>query len=254
MNKFPVLVSVPHGGTEIPEELAGRLCLSAKDQFEDGDAFTREIYGIQNDVLAYVEGNIARAYVDLNRDISDRPPNNPDGVVKTMTCLGKPIYHSGQELDDGLIESLLEKYYQPYHQSILQKINSQDDLRLMLDCHTMEAIGPEISPDRGKARPKFCLGSNKGVSCSLELAERMAHCLKIAFGLNAEDVVIDKPFSGGYITRNYGNKSIPCMQIEMSRIFYLSSPWYDSNKLTVDPNRLKLLQSNFLKTLALFFN
>ncbi|MGV7222698.1 MAG: hypothetical protein ACQ9MH_14365 [Nitrospinales bacterium] len=43
MNQLPYLISIPHGGTKIPEEVAGSVCLSKKDLFEDGDAFTREI-------------------------------------------------------------------------------------------------------------------------------------------------------------------------------------------------------------------
>ena len=111
MSKFPVLISIPHGGRQIPPEISDRVCITPKDQFEDGDALTQDIYGIKNEVLAFVEGNIARAFVDLNRDVNDRPPRNPDGVVKSMTCLGKPIYHSGQELDEDLTKVLLKKYY-----------------------------------------------------------------------------------------------------------------------------------------------
>lgn len=253
MSKLPVFISIPHGGTEIPSEIAGRVCITPKDQFEDGDALTREIYGIKNEVLACVEGNIARAFVDLNRDVTDRPPKNPDGVVKSMTCMGKPIYHSGQELNDDLTNLLLKKYYHPYHQSIRTGLDSKKNIMLMLDCHTMESIGPEISPDPGKLRPKFCLGSNFGESCSHEMAQRMAHCIKTAFELEDHEVVIDKPFAGGHITRTYGNNPVPCMQIEMSRVLYLSDPWFDSNSLTVSQERLTHLQENFIKALRNFF-
>lgn len=253
MNKLPILISVPHGGTGIPEEIASRVCITPQDQFEDSDALTREIYGMKNEVLSYVEGNIARAFVDLNRDINDRPPENPDGVVKSMTCLGKPIYHPGQELDDKLVDLLLEKYYHPYHQSLRTILDSQKKLELMLDCHTMEAVGPKISPDPGNIRPKFCLGSYHGKSCPVETVQHMAHCVQTAFALNDDDVVIDKPFAGGFITRTYGNKPIPCIQIEMSRALYLADPWFDKERLTVTPSRLAQLRQNFKNALELFF-
>ncbi len=254
MSKFPVLISIPHGGTEVPSEIASRLCITPKDQFEDGDALTREIYGIKDDVLTCMEGSIARAFVDLNRDVNDRPPKNPDGVVKSMTCLGKPIYHSGQELDQSLIEELLQKYYKPYHDLIRKTLDSNNEIKLMLDCHTMEAVGPQISPDSGKTRPKFCLGSNFGKSYPEEIVQRMADCIRTAFELKEEDVVIDAPFAGGHITRTYGNKPIPCIQIEMSRILYLTDPWFDRDKLTVVTHRLEQLQQCFKNTLKQFFN
>ena len=253
MNKLPILISVPHGGTEIPAEIADRVCITPKDQFDDGDALTREIYGIKNETLAYVEGTIARAFVDLNRNVSDRPPKNPDGVVKSMTCFGKPIYHPGQQLDDKLTDLLLKQYYHPYHQSIQTALDSQKNLKLMLDCHTMEAVGPQISPDPGQTRPKFCLGSNHGKSCPAEMVQRMAHCIKSAFALNDDDVVIDKPFAGGFITRTYGNKPIPCIQIEMSRVLYLADPWFDPENLQVSSDRLIQLQEKFLQALKVFF-
>ncbi len=254
MSKFPVLLSIPHGGTEIPSELASRVCITPKDQFEDGDALTREIYGIKDSVLACVEGNIARAFVDLNRSVNDRPPKNPDGVIKSMTCMGKPIYQSGQELDKDITDEILKKYYHPYHDLIRKTLDSNNAIKLMLDCHTMEAVGPEISPDPGKPRPKFCLGSNFGKSCPKEIAQRMAGCIRTAFKLNEEDVVVDVPFAGGHITRTYGNEPIPCLQIEMSRILYLTDPWFDKDRLKVTSTRLELLQQNFKNTLKQFFD
>jgi N-formylglutamate deformylase len=253
MSKLPVLISVPHGGSQIPKEIADRVCITPKDQFEDSDALTQEIYGIKNSVMAFVAGPVARAFVDLNRDIDDRPPKNPDGVIKTMTCLGKPIYHSGQELNDELIELLLKNYYHPYHQSIRTVLDSQKNLKLMLDCHTMEAIGPKLSPDPGKTRPEFCLGSNHGNSCPSEIVQHMAYCLKTAFALKDDAVVIDKPFAGGHITRIYGNQPIPCIQIEMSRKLYLTDPWFDSENLKVSSDRLVQLQKKFLQALNMFF-
>lgn len=253
MSVLPVLLSIPHGGTDIPPEIASRVCITPKDQFEDGDALTREIYGIKDDVLACIEGSIARAFVDLNRDVTDRPPNNPDGVVKSMTCLGKPIYHSGKELDDELTEVLLKKYYHPYHDMIRKTLDSNRKIKLMLDCHTMEAVGPKISPDPGNIRPMFCLGSNFGKSCPEEMVQRMAGCIRKAFELDKEEIVINNPFAGGHITRTYGNQPIPCIQIEMSRALYLSKPWFDSENLKVLPERLNQLQNSFLKALKAYF-
>lgn len=253
MNKFPVLISIPHGGTETPKEIAHRVCITPKDKFEDGDAFTKEIYAVKEEVIAHVEGKIARAFVDLNRATDDRPPQNPDGVVKSQTCFGRPIYHPQQQLDDELTEILLKNYYAPYHQKIREILDSSREIKLMLDCHSMEAVGPMISPDSGKERPKICLGSNHGKSCPKEWVQKMAHCFRTAFELKENDVTIDQPFAGGFITRTYGNRPKPCIQIEMNRSFYLGEPWFDKKRLTVTPSRLEQLKKQFIKTLELFF-
>ena len=81
----------------------------------------------------------------------------------------------------------------------------------------------------------------------------MADCISNAFELDKEDVVIDYPFAGGHITRTYGNKPIPCIQIEMSRALYLSKPWFDLENLKVKPERLNQLQDNFSNALKAYF-
>jgi len=254
MNKLPVLISVPHGGTEIPIELADRVLLSAKDQFADSDSFTREIYGIEEYVSAYIDTNIARAYVDLNRDVGDRPPENPDGIIKTQTCMGKPVYKKGQELNDPLIQTLINNYYEPYHQKFRDFLDSSKNIVLALDCHSMEAVGPEISPDRGQPRPKFCLGNNNEKSCSHEVTLRFAKCLQEAFELEESEVTINKPFAGGFITRTYGMRAIPWIQVEMNRDLYLSPLWFDPVTRDIDKERLKYLKNCFQKAVINFFS
>ncbi len=253
MKKLPVLISVPHGGDEIPLEISDHLCISRQELFADGDAFTRDIYGIADAVTAYVDTPYARAFIDLNRDTDDLPPANPDGVIKTVTCHGKAIYNPGEELSPTSVAHLLEKYYQPYHQKIRQTLTAHPEIQLALDCHSMEAIGPEISPDRGQKRPSICLGTNQGKSCSMDMAKKLAKCFQTAFELDASEVTIDKPFSGGFITRNYGNQPTPWMQVEISRNLYLTEPWFDTDKLSIQKPRLKTLREQFQNTLMLFF-
>ena len=253
MSRFPVLLSIPHGGTEVPGEIRDRVTISAKDQFEDSDALTQEIYGLGKEVLVQVQSKVARAFVDMNRAEDDRPPQNPDGVVKTQTCHGKTVYQPDKELDDASTQRLLDTYYFPYHQSIANALAQNPDLQLALDCHTMEAVAPVISPDPGQQRPLICLGNNHGKSCPQAMADRLADCFREGFGLEEKDVVLNKPFAGGYITRTYGERILPWVQVEMNRSLYLSKPWFDAESLTVQPQRLLDLNQRFFKTLSLFF-
>ena len=254
MKRFPVLSSIPHGGTEVPKEIRDRVTISQKDQFEDSDAFTQEIYSLGDDALVEVQSQIARVYVDMNRSEDDRPPKNPDGVVKTQTCHGKIIYRPDQELDDSSTQRILDTYYVPYHQSIAAALTEHTGLQLAIDCHSMEKVAPVISPDPGQPRPLICLGTNHGKSCPQEMADRLAECFREGFDLKEKDVVMNKPFAGGYITRTYGEGALPWMQVEMNRSLYLSEPWFDAQTLTVQPQRLQALNQCFRKTLALFFH
>jgi formiminoglutamase len=252
MSKLPILISIPHGGTKIPAEISDRVCISKKDLFEDGDAFTREIYGIRDEVQAFVETDIARAFIDLNRETSDRPPHNPDGIIKSKTCHGQPIYSPELFLDEAIIESLIQKYYDPYHNKIRDLLHTEKEIQLALDCHTMEPVGPSISSDEGKERPLLCLGNNYGKSCPDEWVQKLAECFQESFNLKEGEVKINEPFAGGHITRKYGNDPIPWIQIEMNRKLYLSAPWFDNKSFTVNPNRLNQIREAF-KTGLIFF-
>ena len=221
MSTLPVLLSIPHGGVDIPEEIRHRVMIDANDVHDDIDPFVREIYDLGRKVLHVVSTSTARTFVDLNRARDDRPPENPDGVVKTLTCVGKAIFAPGRELDASVTETLLERYYEPYHDR-LRSAMRDPAIRLALDCHSMQPVGPVISPDAGRPRPVFCLGNARGAACPQALAQRLADCLRRAFDLREGDVTLNEPFSGGYITRAYGGRPLPWIQVEMNRSQYLA--------------------------------
>jgi N-formylglutamate deformylase len=244
---LPILLSIPHGGTETPPEVADRVIASPAEIFEDGDAFTREIYDL-GDRVAHVEtARIARAFVDLNRAEDDRPPANPDGVVKTATCFSRPIY--SEPLDDAAAERLLARYHRPYHERLARAARGPG-LRLGLDCHSMAAEPPPVAPDAAGARPTFCLSNGLGHTCGDELMKRLAARLSEAFGCPSGEVALNSPFTGGYIIRSHGRNPLPWIQVEMNRSLYLADPWLDRERRTVDAERLHHLRERFWTALA----
>ncbi len=253
MPTLPVLISIPHGGGDIPEEIRQRVAVSDRDRFADGDAFTPQIYDIGPEAAFVLKARVARVFVDLNRAETDLPPANPDGVVKTATCHAVPVYQPGLELDHNLTETLLAHYHRPYHATLQRQMKEHPEIKLGLDCHSMESVAPAIAPDSGKPRPPFCLGNRMGTTCPDEWLHRMAECLEKSFELEPGAVALNDPFAGGYITRTYGNRPTPWMQIEMNRNLYLSDPWFDAGDLTVDPDRLHWLNACFLRALKQFF-
>ncbi len=251
MDTLPVLLSIPHGGMDVPAEVEDRAGLSRLDIHDDIDPFVREIYDLGRKVAAVVSTPIPRTFVDLNRARDDRPPQNPDGVVKTLTCVGKGIYAHGKELHAALIDTLLEQYYEPYHQRLRAAVQDPT-IKLALDCHSMQAVGPQISPDVGQPRPVFCLGNARGQACSPETTQRLADCLRRAFELQEHEVTLNQPFSGGYITRTYGGRPLPWVQVEMNRSLYLAAPWFERETLAMDSHRLRELNRRFERALSLF--
>jgi formiminoglutamase len=244
---LPILISIPHGGTRQPVELEGRVCLSEGDLFDDGDARTREIYDVGAAVASVISADVARAFVDLNRAPDDRPPANPDGVVKSLTCYGRPIYHPGSEPDDALIELLLARYHEPYHERL--RAANTPEIRLALDCHSMAAQAPPVAADPGRPRPLFCLGNADGATCPPSTIERLAEALTKAFECEPGEVKFNEPFRGGYIIRRHGVGQVPWIQVELNRSLYLNRPWFDRGRLYVDPSRLEDLRDRCLGAL-----
>ena len=249
---FPVLICIPHSGTKIPAELRQRIKIKPKEIFADIDAYTKEIYDIGTNAMKIVYTPYARTFIDVNRNENDLPPEQPDGIVKSMTCYKNSIYKKGKEPDSKLITKLVKKYYDPYHTEIIGATKFLD-FKLALDCHSMAAVGPDISPDVGKERPLICLGNCYGESCPMDITVKLAECFMLAFGLREKDIKINKPFFGKYTTQKYGNKPVPWVHVELNRKLFLEKPWFDSSTQKIDKKRLLKLNYMFEMALRLFF-
>lgn len=230
--KLPFLVSVPHAGLTIPDEVQDICLLTPEEIYDDSDGGATEIYSDLEEVLEiFMSSVVARAIVDLNRATNDF---RKDGVIKTHTCYDVPVY--SEFPSKKLIERLLSDYYHPYHQK-LEKFTHSKNIKVGIDCHTMAAVGPPIGPDAGKKRPLVCL-SNADGTCPDEWLDELANCFLKVFP--HEQVKINEPFKGGYIIRTYSS-DLPWLQIELSRTEHISNiqkrdgviealnSWYNAN-------------------------
>ena len=91
----PIVVSIPHGGWKVAEEVRGIWALSEKDAFHDGDPATSRIYDFADRVRHQRAMEYYRAVVDLNRAPDDSAPENKDGVIKSHTCYDVEVYRPG---------------------------------------------------------------------------------------------------------------------------------------------------------------
>jgi formiminoglutamase len=114
----------------------------------------------------------------------------------------------------------------------------------------MAAKGPKASMDAGKARPLICVGNRRGETCPDDWLEIFAEELRIAYQFEEDEVTVNRPFRGGYITHAYGGNPIPWLQIEINRSLYLSREWFDKEKGEVQPGRMKELNGRFLDALG----
>lgn len=208
---LPLLLSVPHAGLGIPEEVADSCALTPEQVAEDGDEGAAEIYALAAEVERFVTADVARAIVDLNRAEDDR---GKDGVVKTHTCWNVPVYRTFPSEDR--IEALLARHHRPYHARLRDAADGR--VRLAVDCHTMAALGPPVGPDPGVERPHVCLSNGEG-TCPDAWMDGLVRCFTREFG---PSVKVNDPFRGGYITRSHAAE-MPWVQLELSRAPFLSN-------------------------------
>ncbi|MCD4746578.1 MAG: N-formylglutamate amidohydrolase [Bacteroidales bacterium] len=269
--KEPILVSIPHGGWKVPEEIKHIWALTKKEAFHDGDPYTSQIFDFSDKVNAQITMEYYRAAIDLNREPDNMAPENPDGLIKSHTCYNEEVYKNGILPDEKLKKKLIDKYYHPYHK-FLEETARRDDIKLGVDCHSMAAVTPPMGGGTaGKPRVLICLGNlgningkacppHNRLSCDTELINFVKSEFISVF--QYEDVEIEIPgicttnvpyeggyFEGGYITRKMGYEAIPFFQIEMSRALYLSSKYFDENTLQVDEKRIKDLNQKVWKVL-----
>lgn len=206
--KLPLLISVPHAGQIIPQEVKDYCALSPEQILADSDEGAAEIYDLKSEVAGFVTTDIARAIVDMNRAENNR---SRDGIIKTHTSYDVQVYH--QPIGEDLIETLLDRYYRPYHKQLLEvSVN----FKFGFDCHTMAAVGPPSAKDSGCERPNICLSNAYG-TCPQDWFEKITHCFEESFN---SEVSIDHPFKGGYIVRSHSSE-IPWVQVELSRAPFL---------------------------------
>ncbi|MBN1455721.1 MAG: N-formylglutamate amidohydrolase [Methanomicrobia archaeon] len=262
--RLPIMISIPHGGDSIPSAVHDRVVLTSRDIFLDADTFTRQIYNLSERVTAVIENPIARAIVDVNRAPDERPPANPDGVIKTRTALGKQVYKPEMFPEEELINDLLAHYYYPYHRNLERLIN-QHELRLALDCHSMLPESPPTSDKPGRRRPLICL-SNRGdgqgmqtstqgpITCPPEWLQALADAFRQVFDGNGDDrVALNAPFLGGYISQAHSLSSgIPWIQVELNRNLYLTERYFNQQTLEVSARRLEELRGMVLIVLERF--
>ena len=260
--RYPFLISVPHGGTDVPEVVRPLLSLEEDELGYYCDPYTRVVFGFEDRVAAYIDTPVSRMVVDLNRPPLPLPLRDPDGIIKVRTIDGREVYRPGQVPDMHLIHQLLKTYYFPFHQRIDELIDRQH-IRIAFDCHSMLPFGSTFQKDAGKVRPLICLGNNgdrqgrakKGsiATCSVEWITTLANTFMEEFSVGKE-VAINNPFSGGFISNaHYWHKGIPWIQIEINRLLYEPDKLYSRTEPEIQ-DRSIWLREKIWNVLASFWS
>jgi N-formylglutamate deformylase len=218
--RTPLLVSMPHTGTRVPEWLEPRLTRAAK-ALPDTDWHLEPLYDFLDELGASVlVATHSRYVVDLNR-----PPDNANlypgqdttGIVPVDTFHKEPLYLPGFGPSEAEVRSRIEQYWRPYHAKlveVLASVKSEHGYALLWDAHSILSVVPRFFA--GKL-PDFNLGTADGRSCRPGLGDALLE------KISGYTKVLNGRFKGGYITRTYGDppNKVHAVQLELSEAVYM---------------------------------
>lgn len=223
--KVPIILSVPHCGTQFPLEVINDYVPEMAAAPDDTDWFVHELYNFASELgITIIHAKYSRWVIDLNRDPNSAPLYDDGRIITGLTTttdfFGKDIYLSEDVIpDQEEVERRLATYYWPYYskvQSLLDERKVTFGKSLLWDAHSIRHLVPTIRED---VFPDMILGNNDGKTADSKLINAALNNLKSSdYGVNH-----NTPFKGGHITRYFGKpeENQHALQLEMNKILYM---------------------------------
>lgn len=228
----PLVVSVPHAGTQVPDVDAPLLRASGAALLRDADAFVDRLVARAPSLGApLLVARVSRYVLDLNRAPDDvdhevcpeqpRPARaSARGLVWRTSTDGVALMTRPLSLQE--LRSRIDRLHAPYHATLttlLEERRQRFGFAVLLDAHSMPSTGRPGHTDPGARRADIVPGDLRGASCARSLSRLVAeHFEAGGFRVKAND-----PYMGGYITKAHGRptQGVHAIQLEVNRDLYL---------------------------------
>lgn len=221
----PLIVSVPHAGTQIPADIAANL-RDPVVAISDADFFVDRLYRfVRAFGVTLIRTAISRTVIDVNRDPSGvtlYPGQTTTGLCPLERFDGTPLYRPGTEPDALEIDRRRQLYFNPYHAALhseIERLRALHPAIVLYDAHSIQSHVPRLFVGE---LPQFNIGSFDGKSCAARLTNSVSAAC-------AASKVVNGRFKGGWITRHYGapDRGIHAIQMELAMRGYLdeAAPW-----------------------------
>ena len=246
----PLLVSVPHDGTALPDDVAVSMTDAGKS-LPDTDWHVARLYEFAKELgAALLVANYSRYVVDLNRPADDAALYEGQlvtGLCPTRTFAGDDIYAEPVAIDK---EERVRRYWRPYHDKIsavLDELRSEHGYALLWDAHSIPSRVPSLFDGE---LPILNVGTWDGRSCDQALQDAIVRVARNSH----YDTVINARFKGGFITRHYGQpeRDVHAVQLELAQRAYMdeASNNYDEKQASQIRDTLANMLHAFLQTAA----
>lgn len=222
----PLIVSIPHAGTDIPEDVSASL-RSLPLALHDADYHVHHLYEFAAGLGAtIVRTTISRTVIDVNRNPSGQslyPGQATTALCPETVFDGTSLYEPRNEPGADEIARRRTRYFDPYHAALsaeIARLRKSHSHIIVYDAHSILSRVPRLFDGE---LPQFNIGSFDGRSCASGLtAAVVAAC-------SGYSHVVNGRFKGGWITRQYGDpdNGIHAIQMELAMRGYLdeSGPW-----------------------------
>jgi formiminoglutamase len=221
----PLVVSLPHTGTRIPEAIEARLASSWLAR-KDADWWVERLYDFAGQLGAsVVRTEISRTVIDVNRDPSGAslyPGQATTGLCPLTSFDGEPLYRVHQAPTGEEIAERRGRWFDPYHVALaaeIDRVKDQHGVAVLYDAHSIRSRIPRLFDGD---LPDLNIGANDGRSCDGALAAAVeAACARTAF-----THVLNGRFKGGWTTRHYGRpaENVHAIQMELACRAYMDEP------------------------------
>lgn len=239
--RVPIVVSLPHGGTYIPESIQSQLDPQIVEFLEDTDWHVSKLYNFVVDMgVTLIESRVSRYVIDLNRGGEPLYAERTETpLIPQKTFLGHNVYLKPVEQTE--CENRLKQFYWPYYHEIekhLLELKQKFKKVLFFDGHSIKNFVPAIQKS---PFPDLILGSRDETSAHQTIIQRALDVLK----KSSYQVSHNHPFKGGNLTRYFGRplEGYHALQLEMSQKIYMNET---NNEFL--PEKAELVQ-NLLKKL-----
>ena len=232
----PFVFCSPHSGRIYPKVFLDQSRLDPLALRKSEDAYVDELYmSVPALGAPLLHAHFPRAYLDVNREAFELDPELfaeplPEfanthslrvagglGTIARVVADGEDIYEHRLRLSAAMAR--IEGLYHPFHRTLNRLLSETRDrfgYAVLVDCHSMPST---LMAQNAGPRPDFVIGDRFGVACDGRLTELLCRTIS---NLGYE-VLINRPYAGGFITENYGrpHHGLHAVQLEINRRLYL---------------------------------
>ena len=223
--QMPVVASVPHSSSFIPENVRDQFLISDVELREENrklvDWFCDDLYSpivdLGGSLLAFGASRFVCDPERFEDDSKECMFAQGMGVVYSHGTARQPIRRA---LSHEERETLLSEWYRPYHAALLEQVSKVVDKFgrcVFIDCHSYQekALPYELDPEADRADFVFGDDPSHTPQGLIESARQVVEAAGYSFGLN-------RPFAGTVVPLGlYGDSRVISFMIEINRKTYM---------------------------------